>query len=206
MGRENIGNWSVRKCAKECDQCGKEFTDRQTIFSRLSFNDEGEYVREDYCKTCWDKSDPGLSSWQTQFIVPPPPAEEAVKRENAESLLRKLIAKDNDEDLNAIFILAVMLERKKILVERDVQSDEDGRKLRIYEHRKTNESFMVIDPLLKLDELEKVQEEVVLLLGGKPRGAEQKTTEVDTPAGDPAGEAINAESETAQAGSTKSEV
>jgi hypothetical protein len=182
MGRENIENWSVRKCSKECAGCEKEFEDKEVLFSKLLF-DEGEYVRKDFCKACWDKDNPGISSWKTIFIVPPPPQEEAVKKENAESLLRKLMAKENDEDLNAIFILTVMLERKKILVERDVQTTEDRRKLRVYEHKKTNESFMVIDPELKLDELEKVQEEVVVLLGGKPRNAgPDAPTESDAPA------------------------
>jgi hypothetical protein len=176
MGRENIDNWSVRKCAKECARCEKEFEDKEFLFSRLSF-DEGEYERGDFCAACWDKGNPGLSSWKTMFVVPPPPQEEAVKKENAESLLRKLLAKENEEDLNAVFILAVMLERKKILVERDTKTLEDGRKLRIYEHKKTNESFMVVDPELKLDELEEVQDEVVVLLGGQPRNAVPESTE-----------------------------
>jgi hypothetical protein len=171
MGRENAENWSVRKCSKVCDKCEKEFADKESIFSRLSF-EQGEYVREDFCKECWDKSNPGLSSWQTQYLIPPPPAEEALKKENAESLLRKLMAKENEEDLNAIFILTVMLERKKLLIERDAQQAEDGRKLRIYEHKKTGESFMVVDPELKLNELEQVQEEIVVLLGGQPRNPE----------------------------------
>jgi len=185
MGRENIENWSVRKCSKVCDQCEREFADKESIFSRLSF-EQGEYVRHDFCKECWNSSDPGISSWKTLYIVPPPPAEEALKKENAESLLRKLMAKENEEDLNAIFILTVMLERKKILVERDAQKADDGRKLRIYEHKKTGESFMVVDPELKLDELEQVQEEIVILLGGQPRHPEPEpvtaeSTNADTP-------------------------
>ncbi len=180
MGRENVENWSVRKCSDACCACGKAFADQEGLYSKLSFN-EGEYMRQDFCLSCWDKAGPGLSSWKTIFIVPPPPAEEAVKKENAESLLRRLIAKEDEADLNAVFILAVMLERKKILVERDVQTAEDGRKLRVYEHRKTNESLVVVDPELKLTELEQVQEAVVVLLGGKPRndGAAQ-----DVPVGD----------------------
>lgn len=185
MGRENIENWSVRKCSTACAKCGNEFVDKQTIYSQLSF-EEGEYIRRDFCKLCRDKRDQGLSLWKTQYIVPPPPAEEAVKKETAESLLRRLMAKENEEDLNAIFILAVMLERKKILVERDVQTAERGRKLRVYEHKKTGESFVVVDPELKLDELEKVQEEVVVLLGGKPRNAEPapEPAETSTPESD----------------------
>lgn len=171
MGRENVENWSVRKCAKSCIKCEKAFADREAIYSRLSF-EQGSYLREDFCRDCWKRDDSGLSDWKTQYLVPPPPAEEAVKKESAESLLRKLMAKENEEDLNAIFILAVMLERKRILVERDVQTGEDGRKLRVYEHRKTNESFLVVDPELKLDELEHVQDDVVVLLGGTPRNAD----------------------------------
>lgn len=179
MGRENIENWSVRKCSKVCGKCEKDFADKETIFSRLSFA-KGEYVREDFCKACWNNDDSDLSSWQTLYILPPPPAEEAVKKENAESLLRKLMAKENEDDLNAIFILTVMLERKKILVERDTQKTEDGRKLRIYEHKKTGESFMVVDPELKLNELEQVQEQVVVLLGGQPRNADPEVADISS--------------------------
>jgi len=171
MGRENIENWHVKKCAKACDGCEEEVQHKQELYSCLFFED-GEYQRQDFCKNCRKKEASALSSWKTVFMVPPPPAEEVVQKENAESLLRKLMAKENEEDLNAIFILMVMLERKKIFVERDTQKAEDGRKLRIYEHKKTGESFVVIDPELKLDQLEHVQEEVVVLLGGKPRNAE----------------------------------
>lgn len=166
MGRENIDNWKVQKCAKACTKCGKEFLDKEILYSRLVFSD-AVYVREDLCKLCWREADHGLSFWKTTFIVPPPPQEEAVKKENAESLLRRLLEIENERDQNAIFILTVMLERKKILVERDVKKTTDGRKLRIYEHKKTNDTFMVIDPELKLDALTDVQEQVVALLSGK---------------------------------------
>jgi hypothetical protein len=174
MGRENRGHWSVRKCSKVCDKCEKVFEDKEVIFSCLLF-EQGEYRREDFCRKCRNAMGSGLSSWKTVYIVPLPASEEAVKKETAESLLRKLIARENEDDLNAVFILTVMLERKKILIERDVQRAEDGRKLRIYEHRKTGESFMVVDPELRLDELEQVQEDVVVLLGGKPRNADPVT-------------------------------
>lgn len=177
MGRENIENWHVRKCSPQCTGCQKCFADKEPLHSRLLF-ENGEYIRHDFCEACWGRKESGMSSWKTVFLVPPPPAEEAVKKENAETLLRRLLEQEDDEDVPAVFILAVMLERKKTLVERDVQTTEDRRKLRIYEHRKTGETFMVIDPELKLDELEQVQEQVVVLLGGKPRNAE---AEVEQP-------------------------
>jgi len=51
-----------------------------------------------------------------------------------------------------------------------VQTREDGVKIRVYEHKQTNETFIIPDPELKLAELTHVQEEVVLLLGGSPLG------------------------------------
>lgn len=136
--------------------------------TRLLFKD-GEYVREDYSLACWDEQNPdhGLSAWKSIFHKPVPP-EEAVKKESAESLLRKLVAKEDADNTNAIFILAVMLERKKILVEKEVRIKEDKTKIRVYEHKKTGDTFLIIDPELKLAEIEKVQEEVVGLLGGRP--------------------------------------
>lgn len=167
-GREN---WHVKKCSKCCTQCNKPFEHNKILYSRLLFTD-GEYERQDFCRSCHAKEKSALSTWKTLFIEPPPPAEDTIKKENAETLLRNLLAKEQDDDLNAIFILTVMLERKKILIERAVQKSENGQKLRIYEHRKTGESFMILDPELKLDQLGSIQEEVVILLGGKPRNAE----------------------------------
>jgi hypothetical protein len=165
MGRENIDTWRVQRCAKACSECKRPFLDQEKLFSKLIV-EAGQIVRLDFCKKCWNKNDPGQSSWKTAFMLSPPPQEDVVKKENAESLLRRLIAHENEADLNAVFILSIMLERKKLLVERHVSKMADGRRLRVYEHKKTNESFMVIDPELKLDQLEEVQEQVVVLLGG----------------------------------------
>lgn len=145
--------------------------------SRLTYGESG-YERADYCLDCWSvvSEEPALSIWQSTFRLPPPPPPEAVKRETAESLLRKLVAEDRPEHRNTIYILAVMLERRRLLVERDVQTREDGIKLRIYEYRKTNETFVIPDPELKLIELTHVQEEVVAMLGGN-EGGESETSD-----------------------------
>jgi hypothetical protein len=66
-----------------------------------------------------------------------------------------------------------MLERRRILEEKDVKFRDDGVKVRVYEHKKTQEVFMIPDPQLRLDQLEQVQEEVVLMLGGKPPSREE---------------------------------
>lgn len=161
-------NWQIRKRGDVCAGTGTAFADGEEVCTRLLLKD-GEYLREDYAASFWDvhNIEPGLSTWRSTFHLPPPP-DEPVKKESAESLLRKLAAKEDPDDINAIYILAVMLERKKILVEEDVRTADDERKIRVYRHKKTEESFLVIDPELKLSEIEAVQEEVIGLLGGRP--------------------------------------
>lgn len=139
----------------------------------LSSSEEG-YRRADYCEKCWqahqDSSSPA-SSWKGTFRLPPPPPEEALKKETAEHLLRRLMQDEDNTRINVIYILAVMLERKRILIERDIQHKEDGTTIRVYEHRSTGETFLIPEPYLHLDQLEAVQAEVVEMLGGKPKNS-----------------------------------
>ena len=120
---------------------------------------------------CWEKKDDTdsyVSSWLGVFRSPPPKPEDPLKQENAEVLLREMMEKPDPEKANMMYILAIMLERKKILVEKDVQVGPDGQHIIIYEHKHSGETFTVIDPQLKLTELIPVQEEVVIMLGGVP--------------------------------------
>jgi len=166
-------HWHLRKCAKTCEICQARFTDQQVVYSHLHI-EQDLHSRHDFCASCHQKNDPALSSWKTRFRAPEPKKENTIKKQDAESLFRQLLAKENEEDFHIIFILAVMLERKKILIERNVQKTATGQKLRIYEHKRTGETFLITDPNLQLDTLETVQEQVVLLLGGKPRKTEQE--------------------------------
>jgi len=157
--------WSVQKCAKNCVNCQTPFQNRQPVFSTLLPDEHGEYFRDDFCQTCWRNktTHAGISHWKTLFYTPPP-KEEIVKKENAESLLRKLLKKEEAPPPAILFILAVMLERKKLLIERDIQNDPTGQKWRVYEHRKTSEFFLIPDPALHLDQLEEIQIQVAQLL------------------------------------------
>jgi len=68
-----------------------------------------------------------------------------------------------DPPANACFVLAVMLERKRVL--KQVRTENaSGDRLLIYEHRDNGDVFIVRDPQLRLSELERVQDEVVNLL------------------------------------------
>jgi hypothetical protein len=56
-----------------------------------------------------------------------------------------------------------MLERKRLLRIKE-QVTRDGRRVFIYEHPQTGDVFTIIDPDLKLDQLEQVQRDVGTLL------------------------------------------
>lgn len=172
--------WNIRACADQCTACGKKFADREPLMSRLQFAEEG-YLREDFCSACWAARPTGtgveVSSWAATWLAPAPKAPEALKKETAESLLRELMELEDPGRVNVIFILAVMLERRRILAEKEVQVQPDGRKIRVYEHKKTGESFVVPDPQLKLREIESVQREVMELLGIPPPPGKVKNQE-----------------------------
>ena len=79
---------------------------------------------------------------------------------DAEGLLRRLIAENDPSRKNACYILALMLERKKML--RPVESrDED---MLVYEHVVTGETIVIANPHLSLEQIPDVQREVGALL------------------------------------------
>jgi len=109
-----------------------------------------------------------FSLWEGLYEAPAPASSrsEPVKKENAEELLRRLIILEDPAMSNVIYVLAVMLERGKILVERDAKAHESGGILRVYEHKRSGDTFIVLDPQLRLDSLGAVQQQVVALLSG----------------------------------------
>jgi len=181
-------DWDIKPRSDTCHGCEKPFADAEPYFSALVFGDQG-YVRADCCETCWQRYRQTVqspySTWQGVYRKPPAP-EEPLKKETAESLLRQLMEQEDRSKVNVVYILAVMLERKRALVERDVQQREDGTRVRVYEHRKTGETFLIPEPSLQLDQLEEVQQEVVALLGARDDAEAEPVPEPPPPAEPPA--------------------
>lgn len=176
-------DWDIKPRGDVCTACAQPFEDGATCFSALTFGDNG-YQRGDFCETCWPKqAATPFSVWQGVFKAPAPEAEPALRKETAESLLRKLMEDDDEAHRNVVYILAVMLERNRALVERDVKLEDGYPSLRVYEHRKTGETFVISDPHLRLDQLETVQQEVAAMLGWTKEKAEgeEREEEEDSP-------------------------
>ena len=166
-------NWDIKECSPECSACGEAFGDKEDYMSELCVVEEG-YDRSDFCKQCYDarNDEPRqarLSQWRGVFSICHDRPEDILEKASAESLLRKYMNSGDESKGNVIFVLAVMLERKKVLVERDIQDRNDGTTLIVFEHRTTRETFVVPDPQIDLDQLESVQAEVSAMLGGNDR-------------------------------------
>lgn len=169
--------WNVQACAKLCAATNQPFADGQTIFSKLSTTADG-FLRSDYCEAGWATEDArkgAISHWKGVFHAPPDKPEDPLKKGTVETLLRQFMAKEDYSKLAIVYILAVMLERKRILVEKEVQKQDNGSRIRVYEHKKTGEVFTIPDPDLKLNELAEVQAEVATLLGIPPKKEKGKS-------------------------------
>src|ERR1039457_6515190 len=161
--------WNIQSRGHACTACGKSFAD-QEVYHTLLFDEKADFRRSDICEACWQKQySEGardrkgfVSYWQGVYLAPQPHVD-AIQRENAESLLRKLIELNDPHYIPAGYILAVMLERKRLLKIKE-QIVRDGHRLFVYEQVGTGGVFTIIDPALQLNQLEQVQHDVAALL------------------------------------------
>ncbi|MBA4146755.1 MAG: hypothetical protein H0X66_01475 [Verrucomicrobia bacterium] len=165
-----MNDWNIQSRAHGCQTCEQKFADKQPYFTLL-FDEKHELKRLDVCEPCWktrfaETVTPEInliSRWQGVYEVPPAAPPEAIQKESAETLLRKLIEQNDPSHAAACFILAVMLERKRLLKVKE-QIKRDGRRIFIYEHPKSGDLFTIADPDLQLNQLEEVQRDVSNLL------------------------------------------
>jgi hypothetical protein len=178
--------WNIQSRALQCAATARPFEKGERIYSALYWRD-GQYQRVDLCADAWNARNENiepLSAWQTDFVPPPPPEPEPLRKDDAESLLRRLMTENAPGTRNARYILALMLERKKVLrqIERQKQ---DGANTLVYEHVPSSEVWLIEDPGLKLTELKAVQDEVAHLLAPAPIAVENLAA-AQAPATDPA--------------------
>jgi len=165
-----MNEWNIQSRSHHCQSCEKAFADQQ-VYHTLLFDEKEDFRRSDICESCWQSqysqgaSDRKgfVSYWHGVYHAPPPAPPDAIQKENAESLLRKLIELNDPRYAAAGFILAVMLERKRLLKVKE-QMVRDGQRVFIYEHPRSGDIFTIPDPNLQLTQLEQVQHDVAHLL------------------------------------------
>lgn len=186
MRTKYMTEWSIQARSHQCQSCNRPFKNNEQMHTLL-FDERQAYHRIDVCEDCWAAQHAEgstqrkgfVSHWISTYSPPQTQPPEPIQRETAEGLLRKLVELRQEQYVAPCFILAVMLERRRILKARS-QAIEAGRRVIVYEHSRTGEVFTIADPDLRLDQLEEVQREVARLLehgpsqpGSEPAGISQ---------------------------------
>ncbi len=156
-------DWPIKHRADSCSVTNRPFEPGEQFYTLL-FREGGGYRREDLSEEAWATRNENIlpfSFWKTRYEPPPAAPPEPLAKESAEELLRRLLGENAQP--NACYVLAAMLERKRLLKQVKTETTENGRVL-IYEHAKSGDVFLVPDVALRLDELESVQTEVAQLL------------------------------------------
>jgi hypothetical protein len=164
-----MNEWNIQSRGHACEACGRQFADKEQ-FHTLLVDEKRDFRRSDICEACWQKQysegareRKGFISYWHGVYEAPTRAPEAIQKDTAESLLRKLIELNDPRYMPAGYILAVMLERKRLLKVKE-QFVREGKRYFIYEQPKTGDIFTILDPDLQLTQLEQVQRDVANLL------------------------------------------
>lgn len=155
--------WAIKHRADTCAVTQRPFAPGEYFYTLL-FRDAEGFRREDLSEEAWSKRNENIkpfSFWKMRY-EPLPPATEPLPKEDAEQLFRRLLA-SKSPPANTCYVLAAMLERKRVLKQIKTESAENGRVL-MFEQSTTGDVFIVPDPQLRLDQLESVQNEVSQLL------------------------------------------
>ena len=155
--------WPIKHRADTCAVTNRPFAEGEQFYTLL-FREGNGFRREDLSEEAWLSRNENIrpfSFWKSRYEPPPAAPPEPLAKENAEELLRRLLAENTQP--NACYVLAVMLERKRVLKQVKTEEAENGSVL-VYEHAKSGDVFIVPNVQLRLDELEALQNEVTHLL------------------------------------------
>jgi hypothetical protein len=155
-------DWEIKSRAHQCSRTGREFAEGEFFYTILVREGEG-FLREDMSEEAWSERNENIqpfSFWRSKYEPPTPPPAEPLPRDDAEGLLRRLIQENDLTYSNVRYILALMLERKRVI--RPLESSDDD--MLVYEHLATGETFVLANPKLSFERIPEVQREVSALL------------------------------------------
>ena len=158
-----LNEWAIKHRSDACTATHRPFAAGEYFYTLLFRDGEG-FRREDLSEEAWAARNQNIqpfSFWKTRYEPAPAEPPDPLPKENAEQLFRRLVSA-TDPPANACYVLAVMLERKRVL--KQIKTEESGNgPVLIYEHGASGDVFIVRDPRLRLDEMESVQNEVAQL-------------------------------------------
>lgn len=167
-----MNEWKIQNHASTCSECEKCFEDKQS-YRTLLYEADGELLRKDLCtecyklveKTLFQSTNEWISSWLGKYKKPPPKPKEAIQKDQIEQILLEMVSEPEENKAlpGTLYILAAMLERKRILKIRDTIQKKDKR-IFVYEHNKSGDVFTIDDVKLSNQEWLDVHNQVTGLM------------------------------------------
>lgn len=132
-------DWKVAKRRKKCSECEAEFAAGSPFFSALQ-QQEGEFLRVDYCPDCWASEDAEdyFCFWKSRR--PESDGRQTVGPAVLLDLLEQMRNPSNRREKALRFVLALYLSRKKILT---LQGEDGQRGDILFEAAKSEEKYRV---------------------------------------------------------------
>ena len=170
-------NWEIGARSRFCAACETPFEEGQVYHCLLDLSGDVP-ERSDYCARCWKEKEPSSGPddsarayWRGEFRrLYTPVDREIIKRDVVRELLDKYLESEDPAHINLCYILALLEERKKVLVPcREIRGDE-GEKIVVYEHAESGQTYLIKDPGLSLHEVEEVQAQVQELIDREKKG------------------------------------
>jgi hypothetical protein len=125
-----IGPFDIPKRARICKQCEQAFAPGVGYHSVLGDGEEeGDTVRSDFCDSCWEAVHDGIPHHTKWRGVMPKKKEKLPplnRDDQAFALLREALESDDSSSRDEAFVLALYLQRRKVLALRDTVTNEDG--------------------------------------------------------------------------------
>ena len=163
-------DWKIKNRTGICHHTEKKFEEDDPFYTCIFDDPESDgFIRRDFSEAAWkdisQSFEPApFSFWRSIYKAPENQnKEEPIKQNSVEAMLHRMIEEGRPETENTRYILALMLERKKILIPTEVKETESNTLL-FYEHKDSGAVYIVADPKLHLEEVGLIQEEVSLLL------------------------------------------
>ena len=157
-------DWKIAKSQRVCT-CGRQLEENETYFAAL-YEDGESFIRREYCVACWEKARAEaapFSFWKTSV-----PTREQKRRLLAddEVLLNFFFRLENDPDeqhQRFLYLLALILMRKKVLKFHDIEHADD-REILCLRYAPEDRIVRVPNPKLSEEQIEGLKEQLTEIL------------------------------------------
>lgn len=139
-----------------CAKGGEKLFPGADYYSILEQQETGEFIRQDYCSTCWHTEDRATKTyWKSKVPLKKEAAQPQDRLAKAVFLLKEAV--QQPETLEEAFVLALYLARARQLVLRQ-ECEREGKMYYLYELPKTEEWITVQKLSLSTLDIQAIQQ------------------------------------------------